>query len=104
MARGQAKEDGETFINRNGYHHTKVDGKWVATHRILAERKLGRSLEADEFVSFADGDRTNLEMENIVVKKRNKTSARRRLAQVEARLEELKAEREALLGELREDG
>jgi hypothetical protein len=101
MSRGKAAADGSTFINQNGYHHTRVEGQWVSTHRLLAEEKLGRKLGPDEFASFLDGDRTNLTPENIIVKKRGQTSLRRRRAQLVARIEELQAELEIIDAELK---
>lgn len=89
MTRGATSKDGDTFVNANGYHHTRVNGKWVATHRLVAEEKLGRALRGDEFVSFLDGDRNNLLADNIIIKKRGATSVRRRKAQLVARIEEL---------------
>mgnify|MGYP001062732174 CR=1 FL=1 len=103
MSRGRAARDGDTFVNQNGYHHTRVEGIWVATHRLLAEEKLGRKLGTDEYASFLDGDRTNLDPENIVVKKRGKTSIRRRRAQLVAKIEELQAELAEIDEQLKEE-
>lgn len=103
MARGQRAQDGDTFTNKNGYHHTRVEGKWIATHRLVAEKKLGRPLEDDEFVGFADLDRSNLHPDNIIIKKRGKTSARRRYAQLVARLDELHEELRNVCKELDEE-
>jgi len=58
MPRGKAAQDGDTFVNQNGYHHTRVDGKWKPTAHIIAETNLGRPIDHDnEIVRFADGDR-----------------------------------------------
>lgn len=92
MSRGKSARDGDVFVNQNGYHHTRVDGAWVATHRYLAEQKLGRKLGPDEYASFVDGDRSNLDPANIVVKKRGQTSLRRRRANLVSRIEELQVE------------
>lgn len=94
MPRGQAAEDGDTFVNQNGYHHTKVDGKWRPTAHIIAEKKLGRSLDKDtEIVRFVDGDRNNLNPDNITVQPRpNKKSKEARIAQLEVRIAELQQE------------
>lgn len=89
MARGKISEDGATFVNANGYHYTRVEGKWVATHHLVAQEKLGRTLRKDEFVSFADGQRNNLQPSNIIVKKRGQTSLRRRQAQLVSRIDDL---------------
>jgi hypothetical protein len=103
MTRGQRAQDGDTFVNKNGYHHTRVNGSWMATHRLVAEQKLGRPLGEDEFVAFADLNRSNLHPDNIVIKKRGKTSARRRHAQLVARIDELYAELEEVCKELGEN-
>jgi len=100
VSRGKSADDGATFVNQNGYHHTRVDGAWVATHRLVAEKKLGRPLGPDEFASFVDGDRSNLDPSNIIVKKRGQTSLRRRRALLVSRLEELKAQLEVIDAEL----
>lgn len=89
MGRGRTAVDGDTFVNANGYHHTRVEGTWVATHYLVAQEKLGRPVRKDEFVSFLDGKRDNLRPENIVVKKRGQTSLRRRHAQLVARIDDL---------------
>jgi hypothetical protein len=98
MPRGQAAEVGATFVNQNGYHHTKAEGRgFVATHILLMEEKLGRQLEKTEFVKFIDNDRTNLEPSNLELRVRGDSkSPQARLAAVEARIEELQAEAEEL--------
>lgn len=92
MARGSAAADGATNISKNGYHYTKEGGKWRLTHHILAEKMLGRPLEEDERVSFANGKKSDLREANLVVSKRGTSSLRRRKAQLEARIQELQAE------------
>lgn len=92
MARGSAAVDGATNVAKNGYHYTKVDGKWRLTHHILAEKMLGRALLPDERVSFANGKKTDLREDNLIVAKKGTTSLRRRKAQLEARIQELQAE------------
>lgn len=108
MARGQNVEVGSTRQAQNKYWYTKVaempdTGKpgWRLTHHIIAERKLGRPLRTDERVTFKDGKRTNLDPSNIVVVEKGKGSQRRRLAQIEARIQELTAERDEIIRTLR---
>lgn len=103
MVRGRAAADGDTFVNKNGYHHTRVDGSWVATHYLVAAKKLGRPVGKDEYVSFADGNRGNLALDNILVKKRGQASLRRRKAQLVARIADLQAELDIVNKELGED-
>lgn len=105
MARGQNAEIGATRTSQNGYHYTKAEddgtGKpgWRLTHHIVAEQKLGRKLREDERVTFI-GSKRDLSPSNIRVVEKGKSSVRRRLAQVEARILELQAERDELRKEL----
>jgi predicted DNA-binding antitoxin AbrB/MazE fold protein len=60
------------------------------------ERSLGRSLKPNERVSFSDGDRTNLELENLILStKKEKTKAAKK-AQLEAKRDEIQAQLEEL--------
>jgi hypothetical protein len=61
------RKDGDTYTSKNGYHYTRVDGKWRLTHHLIAEEKLGRPLHREERVSFKDRDRTNLAPDNLKV-------------------------------------
>jgi len=101
--RGQTAELGAKRIAQNGYEYTKVevDGKsqWRLSHHIIAEQMLGRPLRDDERVSFI-GSRRNLSEDNIKVTLKGQTSVNRRLAQVEARIAELVAERDELKSQL----
>jgi argininosuccinate lyase len=92
MPRGQGANIGDERISANGYHYTRTESGWRLTHHIVAEQTLGRPLNDDERVTFKDKKRTNLSPENVVVILQGKTSLRRRKANVEARIEELKAE------------
>jgi hypothetical protein len=91
--RGQAAPIGSTTIAANGYHYTKVEGRWRLTHHIVAEKEiLKRPLTDTERVMFVTSDKLNLKPENIKVVQKGKQSLRRRKAQLEARIEELQAE------------
>ena len=94
MPRGVIAKDGNTFVNANGYHHTRVDGKWRPTAHIIAEEKLGRPLDLKtDQVRFSDGDRYNLDPNNIVVQpKRDRRSKEARIVQLEVRIAELQQE------------
>lgn len=103
MARGQRSEVGATRISPNGYHYTNTEDRgWILTHRLIAEKKLGRQLHYDERVKFIDGDRTNLDPDNLEVNKVGKKSPARRRAQIEARIEEYEARIAELKRELSE--
>lgn len=103
--RGSKAEVGATRVSANGYHYTKVerDGKefWMLTHHIVAETKLGRPIREDERVVFI-GSKRDLSPSNVKVVEKGKGSQRRRLAQIEARIKELEAERDQLLKEMGE--
>lgn len=92
MARGKAASVGDTRVSANGYHYTRTETEWRLTHHIIAEQKLGRPLADDERAVFVDKDRRNLDPRNIFVAKRGKSNLRRRRAQIEARIDELKGE------------
>ena len=93
MARGQKAKVGDTRIAPNGYHYTRTKAGWVLTHRLTAERKLGRPLSKDERVRFVDGDRTNYsDPNNIEVYEVRRGSIAKRRAQLEARKEAIEAE------------
>lgn len=97
MARGRVAEVGTTRVAKNGYHYTKVaDRGWVLTHWLTAEKKLGRRLEENEMVKFVDPKykRDPYNEAGVLVIKKKTTSLRRRKAQIEARIAELKAELE----------
>lgn len=91
MPRGVVAKDGATFVNANGYHHTRAEGKWRPTAHIIAEEKLGRPLDPKtDQVRFADGDRYNLSPDNIVVQpRRDKRSREAKIAALEERIREL---------------
>ena len=98
MPRGQQAEIGDTFINKNGYHHTKTETGWKATHVINMEEKLGRPLLPNEFVKFIDGDRTSYGIDNLELRIRgDKKGPQARIDTIDAQIEELQAEREALV-------
>jgi hypothetical protein len=94
--RGSRSEVGDTRTAKNGYHYTKTEEKWELTHHLIAEEKLGRKLTADERVVFVDGDRTNLDPDNIEVRRKATASLRRKEAQLVTRIEELQAQLDAV--------
>lgn len=96
MARGAISEVGTERVAKNGYYYRKTIDGWELIHRLVAEQKLGRKLYENEFAAFLDGNKTNFDPDNIVVRQRGKTSLRRRLALVEARIAELEAARDEI--------
>jgi hypothetical protein len=95
VPRGRAAKIGDTFVNANGYHHTRTEGGWRLTHHIVAEKLLGRALTGDETVRFKDGNRKNLDPANLVIKHKRQSKGAAR-ARLEAKIMELKNELEAL--------
>ena len=92
MARGQRATNGETRVSPNGYHYTKTSEGWELTHRLLAEKKLGRKLQPNERVKFIDGNRQNITEDNVEVFEVKRGRTNRRRAQLQARINELQAQ------------
>src|SRR4051812_28467979 len=98
MPRGSAAAVGTERVSQNGYRYVKEPQGWKLVHQVVAERTLGRALLPNERVKFKDGDRTNLDPDNILVYTSRERSKASRIAELEAKIEELQAE----LDELRE--
>ena len=98
MPKGVAAAIGDTFINQNGYHHTKTETGWRATHVINMEEKLGHPLLPHEYVKFVDGDRSNYGIDNLELRTRgDRKGPQSRIDAIDAQIEELQAEREELV-------
>ncbi len=97
MTRGRKSDVGDTRVAPNGYHYTKTDRGWEATHRIIAARKLGRRLSEREWVQFRDGDRTNLTEENLEVFEIGQKSKEKRIAELEAKIQDLQHQLQELV-------
>lgn len=67
VMRGKPSKPGDTRVSLNGYHYTRTETRWELTHRLIAEKKLGRKLTEIERVRFVDNDRSNLDPSNIEV-------------------------------------
>lgn len=101
MPRGKPAEDGAERWSPNGYLYKRVDGKWRLMHHLIAEKMLGRPIDTDrEMVRFKTGNKRNLTPENIEVIPKNKSTARKKLAMLDARIAELTAQREGLKEEI----
>ena len=87
---------GDTRTSRNGYEYTRTTTGWELSHRLVAKREMGRPISDDERVRFIDGDRTNLSPENLDVYKVKEKTAARRIAELEAKRDEIDAELEEL--------
>lgn len=101
VTRGTPSPVGAERVAPNGYWYRKTEDRgWQLVHRLVAEEKLGRQLTENEFATFSDGDKQNFDPDNIIVQLRGKASLRKRLAQVEARIDELTATRDELKARL----
>ena len=92
MSRGKSAPEGATYWSQNGYHYTKRDGKFQLTHKLIMEEKLGRALLESERVRFIDGDRKNLNPDNLKVVTKGNASLSTQLARLVARRDELNAQ------------
>lgn len=92
MARGRKSPVGtETAIN--GYIYVRLeDGRWEAKHRLVAEEKLGRRLTAREYIRFKDGDRNNLDPDNLEIKLINRYSLIKRREELVKKIASLQEE------------
>lgn len=100
MPRGQRAQLGDRTVNRNGYEYIRTETGWKGSHIVLMEEHLGRSLEPGEYVAFKNGHESPVTMDMIELRKRgDKRSRRSRIAEIEARIEQLEAERAILLQE-----
>jgi hypothetical protein len=95
--KGQKSVVGDTRWAPNGYHYTKTPHGWQLTHRLVAEKQLGRKLAEDERTKFIDGDKKNYkDPDNILVYKVRKTTEARKAAQLRAKINELESKLENL--------
>lgn len=62
-----SKNEGNGWIDSNGYHRKNIDGKHVGVHRLVMEKVLGRPLKPTEHVHHIDGDKLNNDPSNLIV-------------------------------------
>lgn len=62
------KPVGSTRVDKDGYKLIKIaePNKWVLYHRNLYEKVHGEKLKKNEAVIFADGDKSNFDIDNLV--------------------------------------
>lgn len=62
------KPVGSTRIDTDGYKLIKIaePNKWVLYHRHLYERAHGENLKKNEAIIFADGNKLNFDIDNLV--------------------------------------
>jgi hypothetical protein len=92
---GKQSPEGSEYTAANAYRYRKQGGKWRLLHHIIMEEKLGRPLEKGERVFFKDGNRENLDPDNIDCRP-IMTSKAKRIRQLEDRIEELQTELDQL--------
>lgn len=92
MSRGRKAGVGDTRVARNGYHYTRTEEGWESTHRLVLREELGRPVGSDERVRFLDGDRTNLDPENLEVYKVREASTHTKIARLEVKKDEIMSE------------
>ena len=70
---------GGKTINTDGYilihkpnHPNKNAGNYIAKHRLVMEKNLGRYLTKEEQIHHLDGDKTNNNIDNLHLFKTNK--------------------------------
>lgn len=96
MARGRKAQVGDTRTAPNGYHYTRTKDGWESTHRLVLQRRLGREISSNERVRFLDGDRANLDPENLEVYTTKEASTQTRIARLEVKKDEILYELEQL--------
>ena len=101
MPRGKPSPVGSVIINANGYSQTKTEEGWKGTHVVVLEEKLGRKLRANEKATFKDGNKTNLDPDNIVLTETGGAkSIKGKIAKLQAEVDDRVALIEALKLEL----
>ena len=107
--RGKQVPVGTIRVAKNGYSYTKIidpetkKQKWRLTHHIIAEEKiLKRPLEHNERVAFI-GSMRNLDMKNIIVKKKELPSLQRQINAINDKIAELEDRRDFLKEQLKKE-
>lgn len=98
--RGEQAALGAKRVAANGYHYVKT-GKgqtgWELRHHIVAQEKYGREVDTKiERVIFVDRNKENFDPDNIEVVPKKGVTNETKKARLDARIEELQAQRAAL--------
>lgn len=99
MPRGKAAAPGTKTVNKNGYGYVKTEDRgWVGEHILVMEAHMGRRLAPGEYVQFKTENHTPpITIDMIELRKRGDfRSKKARIAQIEAHIAELQAEKERL--------
>jgi hypothetical protein len=98
MTRGVASKVGDETVNANGYTQVKTEEGWIGKHTLILQSKIGRKLKPGESARFKDGNKANLDPDNIIlVEHRSARSIKAKIAKLEAEI----ADRQAVIDELR---
>jgi hypothetical protein len=102
VSRGQTSPVGTERLASNGYRYIKVAERgWMLKHWLIWEEANGRQVKKEEEqIRFLDGDRNNLVPSNLVSIPKGTATLRKRIAQVQAQIEERQAYLEYLQSEL----
>jgi len=97
VAKGKSAPLGSRYTAKNGYLYQKTEKGWELVHRLLAEERLGRPLEEGEYVIFLEGcSKEDPDPNLLEVRRRGRASLKRRIAQVEGKIQELQAHLDVL--------
>jgi len=95
---GKYRPEGHRFQAKNGYWYEKQNGNFRLLHHIIAEEKLGAPLDTQTHrVRFIDGNRENLDPDNIQVVERKMgrqqriESIKKKITLLQEELDELEA-------------
>ena len=68
MSRGANAAVGDERVSQNGYLYVKTEDGWKLAHRLMAEKEiLGRPLNSNERVTFINGNRLDVRVDNLKV-------------------------------------
>ena len=99
MPRGKVSQPGTRTINKNGYSYIKTEDRgWVGEHILVMEQHLGRQLEAGEYVQFkSENHSPPITLDMLELRRKGDfRSVKARIAQIDARIAELGAEKALL--------
>lgn len=102
--KGRAVPPGTETKTEQGYISVKLpNGKWELKHRLIAAQKEGRPLKTGERVIFLDGNRENLNPDNITVINTNKSNTHKKLEKLLAKLQAVLEEIEDVKAQIAAD-
>lgn len=94
--RGKRSVVGEERWTQNGYLQKRTDTGWRYVHHLIAESQARRTLRDNERVVFLDGDRKNLNPNNIAIRIKSDTTRTARITELRAKIDQMQAELDEL--------